>query len=166
MADLNYSAERQLLALFKRLQKIGLNRCPHFEEVISPAQMALLEQVIQQPGCGVQDVANALNLSAPTVSVGVGKLEERDLVERQPDPKDRRSVQFFITPAGKALHSKFNLARLEKFRRLLSGLTSQEQANLLNLLERALQSAEKDAELLFMDVNPKSSHLTKPSDDH
>ncbi|MFW5714544.1 MAG: MarR family winged helix-turn-helix transcriptional regulator [Brevefilum sp.] len=144
MANHQYSAERRMLSLFKRLQKIGLNRCPNFEDITSPAQMALLEQIIQHPGCGVQDIASALNLSAPTVSVGVAKLEERGLVERKPDPDDRRSVQFFITDNGKELHERFNQARLEKFHHLLSGLSKQDQINLLNLLERALQSAEMD----------------------
>ena len=107
-----YSAEKRMLALFKRLQKIGLNRCPNFEDIISPAQMALLEQIIRQPGCGVLDIAGELNLSAPTVSVGVAKLEDRGLVERRPDLHDRRSVKFFITDEGEKLHKKFYQARL------------------------------------------------------
>ncbi len=144
MPDNKTSNEKRMLALFKRLQKIGLNRCPNLEDIISPAQMALLEQIIRQPGCGVGDIANALNLSAPTVSVGVAKLEERGLAERKPDPNDRRSVQFFITGSGEKLHKKFNQARLEKFRRLLAGLNAQDQVDLLNLLERALQSAKMD----------------------
>jgi len=144
MSENNLSNEQMMLALFKRLQKLNINHCPNFDNVISPAQLALLEEIEKHPGCGVQEIAEGLNLSAPTVSVGVGKLEERRLVKRKPNPEDRRSVQFFITSAGKTLHNKFNQARLEKFRRLLSGLKAQEQADLLKLLGRALQSAEKD----------------------
>lgn len=153
MENNQYSAEKRMLALFKRLQKLGLNRCPNLEEVISPAQMALLEQIIRQPGCGVGDIAEALKLSAPTISVGVAKLEERSLVERKPDPEDRRSVQFFITDAGESLHKKFNRVRLDKFQRLLSGLNKQDQAKLLDLLEQALHAAEKDDETICDDTN-------------
>lgn len=146
MSENNTSNEQRMLALFKRLQKLNINHCPNFDNIISPAQMALLEEIKKHPGSGVQEIAERLSLSAPTVSVGVAKLEERDLVERKPNPEDRRSVQFFITSAGKTLHHKFNQARLGKFHRLLSGLTQQEQAHLLNLLEQALRSAEKDVE--------------------
>jgi DNA-binding MarR family transcriptional regulator len=153
MTDQIYSAEKRMLALFIRLQKTGLNRCPNLEDIISPAQTALLEQITKQPGSGVQDIANALNLTAPTVSVGVAKLEERGLVERKPDPHDRRSVQFFLTPAGEKLHKAFNHARLEKFHWLLSGLNMQEQTDLLDLLERALESAESEDEVFNINAN-------------
>lgn len=142
MENNQYSAEKQLIALFERLQKIGLNHCPILENIVSHAQMALLEQIAIHPGWGVQNISDELQLSPPTVSVGVAKLEERILVERKPDPEDRRSVQFFLTDSGMNLHKKFNHARLEKFHRLLSGLNTQDQTHLLNLLERALQSAE------------------------
>lgn len=143
MAEKQIPNENRLLALFKRLQKMNINHCPNFENIISPAQLALLEEVANHPGCGVQDVAENLYLSAPTVSVGVSKLEERGLVERKPDPADRRAVKFFITDAGKSLHKEFNQARLEKFRRLLSGLEEKDQNQLLGLLARALEFAEE-----------------------
>ncbi len=135
--------EERLLSLFKRLQKMNINHCPNFENIISPAQLALLEEVANHPGCGVQEVAENLDLSAPTVSVGISKLEDRGLVKREPDPADRRSVQFFITNSGEDLHQEFNQARLEKFRRLLSGLDEDDQNQLLKLLARALELAEE-----------------------
>ncbi|MDD2696053.1 MAG: hypothetical protein PHD58_09010, partial [Anaerolineales bacterium] len=77
-------------------------------------------------------------------SVGVRKLEESSLVERRPNPMDGRSIQFFLTRRGQALQRQIQDSHRQKFRRLLAGLTPQEQEMLLQLLERALQTAEAE----------------------
>jgi len=67
-------------------------------------------------------------------------------VERRPDPDDRRAVKLFPTRKGQALHRQIQAFRQEKARRLLAGLTPQEQETLLSLLEKALQRAEGHTE--------------------
>lgn len=138
--------EQRMLALFTRLRSLELDRSPHMLGDISHAQMALIEQIAQNPGCGVQDTADRLNLSAPTVSVSVAKLEQSGFVERRPNPADRRSVQFYLTEQGDSLYNQFQNMRLRKIRRLLSGLDPQEQEEFLRLLSRALNVAEKREE--------------------
>ena len=138
----NKSMEERALELFQRLRQLDFDHCPNVDGIISPAQMTLLDKISKNPGCGVQDIAEQLNISSPTVSVGVGKLEESGLVTRKPNPEDRRSVQFFPTPHGENLHKKFQQSRLQKFRRLLAGLTIQEQETMLQLLEKALNNTE------------------------
>lgn len=145
MNKVNLSNEELMLSLLQRLRNIDLDHCPEFVGVISPAQMVLLEQIFQSPGCGVQEIAERLKLSSPTISVGVGKLEEGGLVERKSNPLDGRAVQFFITQKGLSVHSRFREVRLIKFRRLLSGLDLEEQNRLLKLLERALDHAENQS---------------------
>lgn len=142
MIDNNTSPEEKALRLFKRLRQLDFDHCPGVSGLISPAQMTLLDKITEDPGCGVQDIADRLDISPPTVSVGVNKLEESGLVMRKPNPEDGRSVQFFPTVSGETLHKKFQQSRLKKFRRLLAGLDSQEQDTLLELLERALNNTE------------------------
>ena len=138
--------EQRMLSLFSRLRNLELNRSPNLFGGVSPAQMTLIEEIAQHPGCGVQDAADRLGLSAPTVSVSVAKLEEIGLVERRPNPTDRRSVQFFLTQKGLTLYTKFQDMRLRKSKRLLSGLSPQEQEKFLQLLSRALDMSEKQDE--------------------
>lgn len=134
--------ESQFQRLLRRLREIGPGQ-PPFEEVgISPAQLTLLEWVAAAPGCSLQDMADGLALTPPTVSVGVRKLEEVGLLERRPNPADGRAWQFDLTKAGTTLWERVQHYRSEKTRRLLAGLTPQEQQTLLALLERALDSAE------------------------
>jgi len=139
----NTSASARLLGLLKRLRELRLEHCLEFGGVISPAQMTLLEQIAAHSGTGIQEIADQLNLSPPTVSVGVSKLEESGLVERRPHPKDGRSVQLFMTLRGQSLYDEFQAARQHRLHLLLAGLDPGEQAVLLKLLGRALNYAEK-----------------------
>jgi MarR family transcriptional repressor of mexAB-oprM operon len=136
-------AEERFFELMKRLRKLGLDTHP-LGAAVSPAQMSLLDWIAASPGCGVQDIADGMRLTPPTVSVGVRKMEESNLVERKPNPKDGRSVQFFLTRRGQALQRKIQDSHRQKFRCLLAGLTPKEQETLLQLLERALQAAEAE----------------------
>jgi len=141
MTEEQIRAER-FFALMKRIRKLGLNSRPFESTSLTPAQMTLLDWIATSPGCGVQEIAAGLGLTPPTVSVGVRKLEESNLVERMPDPQDGRSVQFFPTLRGQALQRQIQAGHREKFCRLLAGLMAEEQETLLQLLERALQAAE------------------------
>lgn len=144
MIDKNISPEEKAMRLFMRLRQFNFDHCPDVSGLISPAQMTLLDKIAKNPGCGVQDIADHLGISPPTVSVGVSRLEESGMIERKPNPEDGRSVQFFQTSKGEALHNKFQKSRLRKFHRLLAGLDSQEQEALLQILEKALNHAELD----------------------
>ena len=136
-------AEERFFELMKRLRKLGMDS-QTLDAEVSPAQMSLLDWISASPGCGVQDIADGMRLTPPTVSVGVRKMEEGNLVERKPNPQDGRSVQFFLTRRGQALQRQIQASHRQKFRRLLAGLTPQEQETLLQLMERALLAAEAE----------------------
>jgi DNA-binding MarR family transcriptional regulator len=138
----NSNSTNEFINLMKRLRKLGLDAYTLKDNSISAAQMTLLDWISTSPGCGVQDIANALKQTAPTISVGVRKLEKSKLVERKPNPMDRRSVQFFLTHKGDALQMQIQRCHHRKFQLLLSGLIPQEQERLLKLLEKAILSAE------------------------
>lgn len=140
------TAAAHLMQLLRRLRQIGPERQPPFETVgITSAQLALLEWLIAQPGSNLQEIADGLRVTPPTVSVGVRRLEEVGLLERRPDPTDGRAWQFDLTETGTALWKRVQLYRQEKAQRLLAGLTPEEQTTLLMLLERTLETAEKSS---------------------
>jgi DNA-binding MarR family transcriptional regulator len=137
-------AEERLLGLFDRLRRSALGQHPHEESGVTGPQLTLLEWVATWPGCGIQELADGLRLTAPTVSVGVRRLEEAGLLERQPDPADGRAIHLFLTPQGQALQQRGRAFRLDKMRQLLAALTSEEQETLLALLERAVIAASPE----------------------
>jgi DNA-binding MarR family transcriptional regulator len=137
----------RFMRLLRRLRQVGPEQEPPFEAVgITGAQLTLLEWVASHPTCSLQELADGLGLTPPTVSVGVRRLEDVGLVERQPDPEDGRAWQLDLTAAGTALWERVQRYRSEKTRLLLSGLTPEEQETLLALLERALEAAERDSQ--------------------
>lgn len=110
---------------------------------LSISQMALLRWVAQSPGCHVQEIADGLGLSAPTVSVGVRKLIEAGLLERAPDPEDRRAACVYLSELGKEMQKKFLQRRHAEVHRFLGGLTPSEQEQLIDLLEKAFNCLAK-----------------------
>jgi DNA-binding MarR family transcriptional regulator len=139
--NLEQSAE-YFLQLMNRLRRLGPGTAPPKEANISPSQLALIEYAASNPGCGVQAMAGGLNLSTPTVSIGVRQLEELEFITRQPDPQDGRAVLLFLTPSGRELQQRTHEFRCQKFERLLTGLTSRERKTLLDLLEQAIHTVE------------------------
>lgn len=142
--DLRRAADK-FLNLTGRLRQLGPGAPPLEEARISPSLLPLLEYTGAHPGCGVQEMAQGLELATPTVSLGVRQLEKAGFVERQPDPQDGRAVQLFLSTAGQDLHQRTRSFRRQKFEQLLAGLTSQERTTLLELLEKALSAAENQA---------------------
>lgn len=138
----NSTTAGQLIRLLRKLRQVGPGQ-PPFEEVgLSSAQLALLEWVDAKPGCRLQDLANGLALTPPTVSVGVRKLEEAELLRRHANPEDGRAWQFEVTEAGIALLERVRRYRCDKAQHLLARLTPEEQQTLISLLGRALDMPE------------------------
>jgi len=144
MTDVSLPAEDRLMTLFERLRKLGLDQNPLEDAGVTMPQLALLAWIAASSGCGIQGTAEGLGLTAPSVSVGVHRLEAAGLLERRPDPQDGRAIQLFLTAQGQALHQRARAFRREKMRRLLTVLTPEDRATLLALLEQAISGAEEE----------------------
>ncbi len=149
MSDEPLPAEERLLRLLERMRALGPASPPpdDADTPVTPAQLVLLDWIAASPGCRIQEVAAGLGLTPPTVSVGVRRLEEAGLLERRPNPRDRRSQRLFLTARGASLHQRAREFRWCKARRLLAGLSPQEQETLLSLWERALDGAAQNQEV-------------------
>ena len=135
--------EDRLLSVFSRLRKLALGQNPLADSGVTEPQLTLLDWMAASPGCGIREIATELALTAPTVSVGVRRLEKDGLLERQPDPQDGRAIRLSLTAQAQTLEEKAHAFRREKMRSVLAGLTTEEAATMLALLERAISSAEK-----------------------
>ena len=74
---------------------------------LTTAQFAVLNHLLR---LGRQDtigeLASALQVSQPTMSSTVRKLEAKRLVRLEPDPDDRRIRRVHVTPAGTAIRAR------------------------------------------------------------
>ncbi len=105
---------------------------------LTASQLGLLLSLSEHPGCRVQDTAERLDLTAPTISIGVRRLEKMGLVQRDEDPDDQRAVCLYLSPQGRKIASKARSLRAGKLETILGVLTADEQESLLAMLEKAV----------------------------
>lgn len=105
---------------------------------ITNSQLSLLLSLSENPGCRVQDTAHRLELTAPTISIGVRRLEALGLVQRDSDPDDQRAVCLYLSAQGRRIATKARAQRAVRMEHILATLDDNEQETLLGLLERVL----------------------------
>jgi DNA-binding MarR family transcriptional regulator len=106
----------------------------------SQAQMQFVMWVGSHPGCRLQQIATGLELSAPTVSVGVQRLEQAGLLQRALDEHDQRAINLVLSPKGQQLYDRAIKARERNIKTLLERLKPAEQRQLVELLERSFNN--------------------------
>jgi MarR family transcriptional regulator for hemolysin len=60
----------------------------------------LLKEAASAEGASQRELAHHMRIEPPTLVRQLDKLAQEGLVERQPDPDDRRVVRVVVTPAG------------------------------------------------------------------
>jgi len=83
---------------------------------------------------------NSVILSSGAMTNRLDRLEALDLVERQPDPNDRRGRLVALTDRGRELVDKAVVDHLENEERLLGALDAGEREQLAGLLRKLLLS--------------------------
>ncbi|MCO1654631.1 MarR family winged helix-turn-helix transcriptional regulator [Pseudonocardia humida] len=84
----------------------------------------------------VSELAEWQGVDKSTMTMQVRRLEERGLVERRPDPRDRRGVLVRATPRGRRVRSRMDAAGAAVFTDMLRDWPAADRAALTDLLER------------------------------
>ena len=87
------------------------------------------------------DLVDALVLSSGAMTNRIDRVEAAGLVQRLPDPDDRRGTLVALTEKGRQVVDEALLAHLENEERLLSALSAGERRQIADLLRRLLASA-------------------------
>ena len=91
------------------------------------------------------ELAASMLLSPAATTNRVDRLQAAGLVERLPDPADRRAVVVGLTRRGRSLAERAVRAHAANERRLLSGLSDDEERALARLLARLSRSVAEHA---------------------
>jgi DNA-binding MarR family transcriptional regulator len=144
------------------LSQVGIHASARFaarlaEVDLSPPLFRVLNLVDAAEGRSQQEIAKAVQ-APPSRMVGfVDELEQRGLVERRADPKDRRVRALYLTPAGRdALARGRDVARRHE-EELTEGLSGEERERLVALLRRVV-----DAQAIGQGVHPGFSGKFAP----
>lgn len=98
------------------------------------AQWIILARLARQPGMSQNEMAAICEVEPITIGRLVDRLEARGLVERRPDPDDRRIRRLHLLPAAKPLVDEITTYRAELNREIAEGLPPGEHAALIEAL--------------------------------
>tara|TARA_Y100000815_G_scaffold107521_3_gene96299 strand:- start:77791 stop:78258 length:468 start_codon:yes stop_codon:yes gene_type:complete len=82
--------------LARQLKPLDL-KTPHLDIMVN---------LVRHPGMSQQDLANKLFVGRSNMTMLLPQMEKRGLVERRPDPEDKRALRLFLTEEGRALAEK------------------------------------------------------------
>jgi DNA-binding MarR family transcriptional regulator len=104
---------------------------------LSPHQARALGAVCARDGVRLTDLAEALHIAPRSATEVADGLQERGLVERTPDPGDRRAVILRPTDEGRRIRDEISAARAADSAELFARLSPADRSTLTRIL-RAL----------------------------
>ncbi len=149
-ADESPDLETSSIAVVGRLMRIASLLERRFEELcrqegISFWALTMLS-ALRRSGhphrLSPSQLQGATTVSAAAITKRISRLEELGLVERLPDPADRRGALVGLTPKGLRLIDRFAARYLEEERAAIASLDLGEQKDLAQLLRQVLLGLE------------------------
>ena len=107
----------------------------------------------KSPPCP-RDIEDAFNLTHPTVSGLLSRLEKKDFIQLRPDEADRRCKRIYLMPKGKAFTESIRRTITDTETQMVQGFTEEEKEQFHALLHRAITN---------MGGDPCRSHKEEPS---
>lgn len=98
------------------------------------AQWVILARLARQPGISQNEMAAICEVEPITVARLVDRLEARGMVERRPDPTDRRVNRLHLLDAAEPILEEINSYRVAMLAEITEGLEPERQAALIDAL--------------------------------
>lgn len=153
-------AKRRQIAFL--LAQVGAHAAAQFADRLrvtgfAPADAGILRLLRGEAGLSQQELAKRLGIHPSRLVAILDGLESRGLVERRPNPEDRRLYSLHLTPAGGEKLGEIGRVAQEHQQALLVSLSSGEQERLGMLLEKIAQEQG-----LTPGVHPGYQRLGRP----
>lgn len=123
---LNDIARLMRVAFERRAAPLGLTR----------ARWSVLAQLKRHPGVSQATLAQLMEVEPVTVTRLIDRLDRSGMVERRPDPDDRRVHRLFLTPAARPLLDQIQRLAREVRAEALEGIAADELATFVAVAER------------------------------
>lgn len=133
----------QSLGYLNILRRIHIHRAAA-ENNIYVGQLPILEYVQQHGGCTQRELAQQLQVSAPSIATSVKRMQKTGLLEKTADVDDLRCTRITITEKGKKLAEKSRLSFDEIEARMFVGFTEEECRQLSGYLSRMISNILTD----------------------
>lgn len=145
--------ETSAMVTIARLNRARALTMRHVEQALADAGSSLADFDVlstlrrQGPPYAMKPsaIARSIMLSASGMTTRIDQLERSGLVERTPDPTNRRIVPVALTPQGVAEAERLVRHLVTTEERLLSTLTNEEQATLDSILRKLAAGVDDPA---------------------
>lgn len=104
------------------------------------AQWAVLVRLEHSEGLKQSALAEMLDIQPITLTRLVDRLCESGMIERRPDPNDRRAKLLYLTPAARPLMAQLNAAGEDVMNTALAGISDPDVQNMIANLELARET--------------------------
>jgi DNA-binding MarR family transcriptional regulator len=111
---------------------------------LSEGRMAVLFRLFRCGDLPLGDIADALDYTPRNITGLVDHLERDGLVERVPDPTDRRSIKARLTDAGRERIESIWKEGLQHQSEIVKGMSKEELAQLRHLCLLLVENARKE----------------------
>lgn len=130
-------------AAARRLRSASMSSLATWD--VTPSQMRAVRVLTHHDG-GVRssELAHHLRIAPRSATEVVDALEGKGLVERSPDPHDRRATLVSLTPRGQELSEQVRRARGVEYERFFERLSRSDRAHLERILGRLLADDSPD----------------------
>ena len=137
---------KKMFTLFQRFHKF--KELPIFPEGLSRAEFAILINLCKEKGEAqtVSGIAKQLQVSSPAISRSLGVLEQRGIIRREVDVKDRRSTVVRITASGQTLLEQAQKNACEFMESILKQMDPEDVKRLHDYLQQFVEIMQIELE--------------------
>jgi len=117
-------------------RKLVRTAMAHIREDISPPHFEIIKTLEDAGTLHVTEIGERLQIPNPQMTHLIDKLVTLDMVERQPDTKDRRTINIALTRRGKSLLKKHRKMIEDAIKKILASLTDEDLEELSTSLKK------------------------------
>lgn len=111
---------------------------------LTPSDISVLTTIVRRGPSPIAELATIEAINPTMLSRIAGRLTQRGLIERIPDPDDRRSAKLAATAAGTRMRERIQRERAAALQAPIAALSARQRST----LEKALPVLEELAERL------------------
>lgn len=105
---------------------------------LTTAQAHTIEIVGHAGSIKMKDLAKKIGVTTGTLTVGIDRLEKKNLLVRKPHKTDRRSYLIELTPQGEKCFKEHHNFHIQMTQELVSELTPREQDDFGKIIRKML----------------------------
>ncbi|HQL37609.1 MAG TPA: MarR family transcriptional regulator [Bacillota bacterium] len=103
---------------------------------VTPVQYGVLKCLWSHDCQNPSQIAGSLFLDASTITGILDRMENKDMIKRIADPKDKRSIKVVLTERGRLLEEPVTKVIEEENKKVLHALNEEEREKLAEYLNR------------------------------